>query len=223
MPFFETLLARTGENRAMLLQTPIIQDCLRGQVVLDAYVSFLREAYHHVSHTVPLMQACRARLPGRLGWMADALDDYIEEETGHDAWILDDLGALGQDAEAVKQAGPGPDTEVMVAYAYDTITRKNPVGFFGMVHVLEGTSVNLALNAAEQIQRTLGLPDHAFSYLRTHGLLDREHTAHFATLMDRLAHGADQEAVIHAANMFYRLYGAIFRALPRARTKESAA
>ena len=37
----------------------------------------------------------------------------------------------------------------MVAYAYDTVQRRNPVGFFGMVYVLEGTSVALALSAAD--------------------------------------------------------------------------
>jgi hypothetical protein len=37
--------------------------------------------------------------------------------------------------------------------------RGNPLGFFGMVHVLEGTSVSLALLAADAIQKPLGLPD----------------------------------------------------------------
>ena len=72
----------------------------------------------------------------------------------------------------------------MVAYAYDTIARVHPLGFFGMVHVLEGTSVSLALLAAEAIQKPLALPDAAFSYLRSHGTLDLEHTAHFERLMD---------------------------------------
>jgi hypothetical protein len=46
----------------------------------------------------------------------------------------------------------------MVAYAYDTIARGNPLGFFGMVHVLEGTSVALALLAADAIQKPLACP-----------------------------------------------------------------
>ena len=102
----------------------------------------------------------------------------------------------------------------MVAYAYDTIARRNPVGFLGMVMVLEGTSVALALNAADRIQQRLGLPASAFTYLRSHGVLDREHMQHLATLLDRLENPADQHAVVHAANMFYRLYGDIFRSLP---------
>jgi pyrroloquinoline quinone (PQQ) biosynthesis protein C len=216
MTFFETLLSQTREGRDKLVASPIIQDCLRGDVTLPSYIAFLREAYHHVSHTVPLMRACRARMPARLGWILESIDEYIEEETGHDGWILNDLRALGTEPDAVRAAGPGPDTEVMVAYAYDTIARKNPIGFFGMVHVLEGTSVALALNAADRIQAALALPDAAFSYLRSHGTLDREHTAHFAELMNRLDDPDDRSAVIHAANMFYRLYGAIFRALPRA-------
>jgi heme oxygenase len=102
----------------------------------------------------------------------------------------------------------------MVAYAYDTIARGNPLGFFGMVHVLEGTSVSLALMAADAIQKPLQLPDSAFSYLRSHGTLDVEHTAHFATLMDAIEAPLDQAAIVHAARAFFRLYGDVFRGLP---------
>jgi hypothetical protein len=102
----------------------------------------------------------------------------------------------------------------MVAYAYDTVARGNPLGFFGMVHVLEGTSVSLALSAADAIQRPLGLPDAAFSYLRSHGTLDQAHTAQFALLMDRIEDPADQAVIVHAARAFYRLYGDVFRGLP---------
>ena len=149
-----------------------------------------------------------------LGRMRAALDEYIEEEAGHDAWILDDIAATGGDAAAVRGGQPGAATEVMVAYAYDTIARGNPLGFLGMVHVLEGTSVALALAAADRIQQGLGLPDSAFTYLRSHGTLDREHTAQFEQLVDAIDERADQDAIVHAARMFYRLYGDVFRGLP---------
>jgi pyrroloquinoline quinone (PQQ) biosynthesis protein C len=114
----------------------------------------------------------------------------------------------------VRNGAAAPATEIMVAYAYDTIARRNPVGFLGMVHVLEGTSVDLALAAADRIQAGLGLPDNAFSYLRSHGTLDREHTAHFEQLVNALDDAQDREALIHAARMFYALYGDVFRGLP---------
>lgn len=214
MNFYSRLIQQTAEDRAGLLATPIIQGTLRGEVSLPSYLAFLREAYHHVSHTVPLLQACRAALPERHTWLRGPLDEYIAEERGHDEWILNDITACGGDAHAVRHGQPGHATEVMVAYAYNTIARRNPLGFFGMVHVLEGTSVSLALMAADRIQKPLGLPDSAFSYLRSHGTLDVEHTAHLAQLMDQVDDLQDQADIVHAARAFFRLYGDVFRSLP---------
>ena len=102
----------------------------------------------------------------------------------------------------------------MVAYAYDTLYRVNPVAFFGMVQVLEGTSIKVATEAAEKIQQALKLPNQAFSYLRSHGSLDLDHVKFFESLMNKMESKSDQDAIIHAANVFYKLYGDIFRALP---------
>jgi pyrroloquinoline quinone (PQQ) biosynthesis protein C len=214
MSFHTKLLQQTETARAGLLSVPIIQGALAGQVSLPSYIAFLTEAYHHVRHTVPLLRACKAALPAHHVWLYDAMDEYIEEEQGHDEWILDDLRACGLDADAVRQGPPSHATEMMVAYAYDTIARGNPLGFFGMVHVLEGTSVALALMAADRIQQGLGLPDSAFRYLRSHGTLDQEHTAHFELLMERIEHPTDQAAIVHAARAFFRLYADVFRGLP---------
>jgi pyrroloquinoline quinone (PQQ) biosynthesis protein C len=219
--FYKQLVEQTAHARVGLVGTPIIQGCLRGEVSLPSYLAFLREAYHHVSHTVPLMQACKAASPVSHAWMCEALDEYIEEEQGHDEWILDDIRAAGGDDEAVRHGPPGHATEVMVAYAYDMIARRNPLGFFGMVHVLEGTSVSLALLAADRIQNALHLPDAAFSYLRSHGTLDQQHTAHFELLMDRIDGPPDQAAIVHAARAFYRLYGDVFRSLPLPQADDS--
>ena len=223
MSFSEVLQAETAPDRATLTSAPIIQGTLRGEVSVASYRAFLTEAYHHVRHTVPLLKACRARLPSRLAWMEPALDEYIEEEAGHDEWILADIAACGGDAEAVRRGSPSPATELMVSYAYDTIERGNPIGFLGMVHVLEGTSVALALLAADRIQDHLGLPANAFSYLRSHGTLDQEHTKHLARLLDTLDDASDRAAVTHAARMFYRLYGDVFRGLPLPTVKSDAA
>ena len=101
----------------------------------------------------------------------------------------------------------------MVAYAYDTIHRVNPVGFFGMVLVLEGTSVTTADKAADAIQKALDLPARAFTYLRSHGALDQDHIKFFEGLMNRIDDVNDQEQIIHSARMFYRLYAGIFRSI----------
>jgi hypothetical protein len=82
-----------------------------------------------------------------------------------------------------------------------------------MVHVLEGTSVALALRAADEVQKVLALPNQAFSYLRSHGALDREHVHHLAGILNRLEEQADRDAVVRCAQVIYLLYGNMFRRL----------
>ena len=211
--FHDDLLAATAPDRNALLGAPIIQAALRGSVTQEQYIAFLSQAYHHVRHTVPLLMLCAARLPERLDWLRVASVDYIEDEIGHDQWILDDLSACGADADAVKRSEPGMATDVMVGYAFDTVQRRNPLGFFGMAHVLEGTSAALASQAAASLQAALGLPDSAFRYLTSHGELDIGHTENFAELMNRLDDATDRADVIRAAKTFFRLYGDIFRSI----------
>ncbi|SFW57999.1 Iron-containing redox enzyme [Pseudomonas sp. NFACC19-2] len=216
MSFYESLLAQTQAERDYLLGTPIIQQAMTGQVALHSYIAFLTEAYHHVKHTVPLMMACGARLPERLEWLREAIVEYIEEETGHQEWVLNDIAACGADKEAVRNRTPRLPTELMVAYVYDRIARHNPVSFFGMVNVLEGTSIALATQAASIIQDRLRLPSQAFSYLNSHGSLDLEHIEFFKKLMNQLDNDDDKAAVVHTAKVVYRLYGDMFRSLPLA-------
>jgi pyrroloquinoline quinone (PQQ) biosynthesis protein C len=213
MTFHQQLLEQTRAEREALISVPIIQSALAARIDRGDYIAFLTQAYHHVRHTVPLLMACGARLPARLEWLRTAVGEYIEEEMGHQEWILDDIAACGMDRVAAGHSSPSIATELMVSYAYDTIARGNPVGFFGMVLVLEGTSVALATRAAESIETSLGLPRNAFSYLRSHGDLDIEHVGFFEGLMDKLEDPEDQRAVIHAAKRFYKLYGDIFRSL----------
>ena len=214
MQFFDILRQSTEEDRQHLFGVPVIQDALRGDIVTAQYIAFLSQAYHHVRHTVPLLMACGSRLDQRHAWLRNAVAEYIEEELGHEEWILSDIAACGGDAGQVRESTPHASTELMVAYAYHLIDRGNPVGFFGMVHVLEGTSTALATNAASTIQGALALPGDAFSYLSSHGSLDLEHVAFFEKLMNRLDDANDQAAIVHATRMFYKLYGDVFRSLP---------
>ncbi|WP_238946973.1 TenA family transcriptional regulator [Seongchinamella unica] len=210
MSFFSTLQDSTCSEREQLLQNPLIAKALGGDVDRDLYVAFLSQAYHHVKHTTPLLMAAGSRISGNREWLRNALAEYIEEELGHQEWVLNDIRACGYDAEEVRRSRPNPETELMVAYAYHVIDRVNPVGFFGMVHVLEGTSVAMADEAAKCIARSTGLGSDAFSYLTSHGALDVQHVQFFENLMNRIDDPADQEDIIHCAKMFYRLYGDVY-------------
>ncbi len=213
MAFFDVLQAETAETRAQLFSAPIFQRAFSGDIDTELYIDFLIQAYHHVKHTVPLLMTVGGRLPESKEWLRTAVAEYIEEEVGHQEWILNDIAACGGDKEAVRNSQPNLHTELMVAYAYDMAQRVNPLGFFGMVHVLEGTSITSADRAAESIQQALKLPNQAFSYLRSHGALDQDHVKFFESLMNQITAPDEQELIIRSAQRFYYLYGNIFRSL----------
>lgn len=214
MSFFHQLVEQTATERDRLLTLPVVQETMAGELSLERYLAFLTQAYHHVRHTVPLLMACGSHLTERQNWLQPALIEYVNEEAGHEQWILNDIEAIGGSKEDVIQQGPAFETELMVAYAYYGIERVNAMSFFGMVHVLEGTSIALADMVASSVQGKLGLPDKAFSYLRSHGSLDQEHVKFFKQLMNRVQDENDRDAVIHGARRHYRLYGAILSSLP---------
>ena len=219
MSFHDELISATERDRAALLGIPFIRDGANGTLRREDYVAFLGQAYHHVKHTLPLIMACGAKLPQRLEWLRTAMAHYVEEETGHQEWILSDIRACGGDPERVRAGRPDLPAELMVAYAYDLIERINPVGFLGMVFVLEGTSTQVATRAAEALIQNLGLPRSAFTYLTSHGTLDMEHTRFFESIVNRLDDVDDRAILIHCARVFYRLYGNVFRALDAGRTR----
>ena len=210
--FFTQLEDATVRQRIAFLAVPQVQAGLGGTIGLDTYLAYLEQAYHHVRHTVPLMQEARAQLGTRPDLVA-ALDEYIAEETGHENWILSDIAASGGDPDLARANAPHPATQAMVDYAYDRIRAGDAIAFFGMVYVLESVSVALATRGASAVAQQLGLPPEAFSYLTSHGALDQSHLRFFADLVNRLDDDADRRSIICMAQDIFGLFGAMFAAI----------
>jgi pyrroloquinoline quinone (PQQ) biosynthesis protein C len=212
MSFYEQLVVETTESREAFLSIPLVRNTLRNGAPRGLYLDFLAEAYHHVKHTFPLMALAASRTSDER--YQDALVEYMEEERGHEKWILDDIRALGGDPDAVRDGQGGAACRIMVGYAHYAIEHISPYAYLGSVHVLEGMSVLLADQLADVMKASLGLEgDTGFSYLRTHGSLDSEHVAFFRTLVDGFDDRKTQHIIIDNAKIFYRLYGSIFHDL----------
>ncbi|KJY82879.1 long-chain fatty acid--CoA ligase [Vibrio galatheae] len=224
--FFSQLQHHTAKAQQAMLNAPVIAEVQRGNIDKEMYVAFLTQAYHHVKHTVPLLMACGGRLSAEYEWVREALAEYIEEEKGHQEWILNDIKACGADAEQVRnnigQGCVGQAIELMVAYLYHNIDRQNPLALFGMVWVLEGTSVGIGGQMAQIIQTRLELPAEAMTYLVSHSVLDQSHLQFFEQLMNKITDPRDQQVIIDSANMVFDLYGQMLRALPVQTTQQAA-
>ena len=217
MNFYTDLMTQTEDSRNRFLAIPIIRQTLEEGVSMDLYVAYLMQAYHHVKHTCNLLALAASRCGTEDRPYQDALFDYIDEEKGHDLWILDDISALGGDAERVRAGEPEIPCAVMIGYAYYAIEHISPYSLLGMVHVLEGMSVALAQSAATSIAGALDRPinDGGFQYLTSHGALDQDHVAFFEKLVKGINNQQHQQAIISTANVMYELFGGIFDALGR--------
>lgn len=224
--FFTQLKQQTSAAQQAMLSAPVIAQVQRGNINKEMYIAFLTQAYHHVKHTVPLLMACGGRLSAEYEWVREAIAEYIEEEKGHQEWILNDIAACGGDAASVRQnidqGRVGQPIELMLAYLYHNIDRHNPLALFGMVWVLEGTSVGIGGQMADIIQKRLALPPSAMTYLVSHSVLDQSHLQFFEQLMDKITNPADQQAIIESANMVFELYGQMLRSLPAENAQQAA-
>ncbi len=214
MTFYDRLVKETEAARAELYHVPQLVDGMQGHISRDTYIAYLTEAYHHVSHTVPFLFTMGSKLPPEKRWLQKSIIEYLEEEVGHEEWILNDIAAAGGDKAQARASTPNLETQQMIAYNYDYMTRKNPVGFLGMVFMLESTSTQIANKGAEAVKTSLDLPKKAFSYLYSHGELDISHMKFFEKTVNQITDADDQAAIIEVAQNTFRLFANLLRAIP---------
>ncbi len=223
MSFYNKLVKETENQRHELYTVPQLVDGMKGNISRETYIAYLTEAYHHVSHTVPFLMTMGAKLPPSKKAFHKAIIEYQEEEVGHEEWILNDIEAAGGDKDAARASTPNLETQVLIAYNYDYITRKNPMGFFGMVFMLESTSTQIANKGADAVKKTLGLPKKAFSYLYSHGELDISHMKFFEETVNKITDPEDQAAIIEVARNTFRLFANVLHAIPHEGELKNAA
>ena len=211
--FYQILQAETEAARQAFFSTPMLLDAAENGVEAGLYINYLTQAYHHVRQTCPLLAAAFGRCGSNDDVLRDALIEYIDDEKGHEKWILNDIRAIGgQEAvdRAISYEGDQA-VRVMVGYVYYAIDRISPYAMLGMVHVLEGTSVDIASLAADSIAKRLGIPTtKGFSYLTSHGAVDLEHVQFFERLVNQIDNKCQQEIIIDTARITYQLWGNMF-------------
>jgi len=221
MSNFQQLLQKTAPARQAFIEQPLIQEVLHNGASKALYLDFLGQAYHHVKFTAPLLALAAARCGSKDQLYQSALFEYIAEERGHEAWILEDIQALGGDPETVLRGTPRFPCKVMVGHAYYIVDHLSPYGLLGMIHVLEGMAVALAGRAVSAIRASIGpaVGEGGFKYLTTHGDLDVRHSAFFEDLIEHVDHRW-LPLLIETTGDFYELYGNLFRELDARHDKD---
>ena len=157
--------------------------------IAQLYPEYLFMSHCIIRASVPLMETARDAARERHGdrvasLVAEYLDAHIDEERGHDQWLLEDLASLGVVPDEVVSRPPSPSVAWLVGSQYYWIRHYHPVALLGYITLLEGYPP-VASEIAD-LQRRTGYGPEAFRTLALHGELDPHHGQELDEVLDSL-------------------------------------
>ena len=108
MSFFIKLIETTDSERRALENIPKVHSMINHGLTLEEYRTFLHDMYHIVWHFCPIMAAAASRCGEDFRQVRYRLYENIEGEKGHEAWVLDDIIAVGGDPRACQVRATEP-------------------------------------------------------------------------------------------------------------------
>lgn len=202
------------------LFTPGVTGCDPGSLK-QAYLGFLKMHGDYVRYSVPALRAAGEALADGdaddrewsaflLGYAAGETDQ--EQDTGHEAWIRDDILALDPPAGFL-DAPAHPAATLYGRYFVDEATR-HPYAILGAKGVLE----HLSIVAGDDLVRGVlasGIPnaEHAVRFAREHSSIDIEHVREGNRNLGRLTGAAKRSQVLQGAWFTSGVYRTLVRDL----------
>src|SRR3989337_810624 len=156
MSFFITLVESSDASGRALEAEPRVHAMVHHGLTLDEYRAFLHDLYHIVWHFCPVMAAAAARCGDEFRDVRYALYERIEEEKGHETWVLEDIEAMGGDVSAAGRVLPSIPVQAMIAFNYYAAERVHPCSVLGMLYMLEVISSVYGGRVSDAIARALG-------------------------------------------------------------------
>ena len=215
-PDFFTALedADTCASGCAFLAVPQVQAGLAGTISREAYIAYLTQAYHHVRHTVPLMQAARAALArsARTGRGARRIYRRGNRARGMDPARY--RRGRRRRRGGARAARPHPATQAMVDHAYAPHPRtaiRWPSSAWSMCS--RASAWRWRQRGAGAVAERLGLPPRGLHL--SHLARRARPVAHafFAKLVNGFERAEDRAAVRRMAREMFALFGAMFASI----------
>lgn len=212
MSFFITLVENSDASRRAIENLPRVHSMMHKGLTLAEYRAFLRDLYHIVWHFCPVMAVAAARCDDRLRGVRYELYERIEEEKGHETWVLEDIAAVGGDPQGANLAVPSAPVQAMIGFNYYAAERVHPCAVLGMLYVLEVVASVYGGKVADSIARAIGRKATAggFRFLSSHATMDADHMAKLNVLLKTIDDPAAQAAIINSTRVNFHQFGQLF-------------
>lgn len=212
--FFIDLVSRTDEARRSFESHPVILDAVANGMALERYRALLLELYHLVWHFNPTCAAAVSRMPDEHVGVRSFLYVHMQEEAGHEQWVLDDLEALGVDRKRTADHSPSSHALALNGYNYWAADRRHPCSILGMMYVLEViASVYGGPFAAAMKEKLLLQGERGVSFINSHASLDTAHMAELRTVLNTLEDDASRAAVLESTHVNFHHVTQVFAAV----------
>ena len=168
--------------------------------IRELYPEYLVASHWIIRASVPLLETARDRANGlgpddhAAATVAAYLSDHIEEERGHDEWLLDDIAVLGLSRTEVLARPPSSSVAALVGAQYYWVLHYHPVAVLGYVALLEGYPITD--EEVRKLAERTGHPGSAFRTLAKHAELDPGHGAELDRVLDSLELTAELRQVL---------------------------
>ncbi len=213
MSFFIMLVEMTDAQRRELETVPKVHSMIHQGLTLEEYRAFLHDLYHIVWHFCPIMAAAAARCDDRFRDVRYELYQRIEEEKGHEAWVLEDIEAVGGDLGRARTAPPSLPVQAMIAFNYFGADRAQPCSVLGMLYMLEVVSSVYGGRVSDSIAAAIGREVGAggFRFLSSHASMDLDHMAKLNRLVKTITDEAAQQAIVNSTRVNFYQFACMFR------------
>jgi pyrroloquinoline quinone (PQQ) biosynthesis protein C len=214
MKFSLELVTRTDESRRAFENHPVVMDAVANGMSLERYRKLLLELYHVVWHFNPVCAAAASRIADAHKPVRYFLYEHMQEEKGHEEWVLNDLQAMGVEPAITLAHAPQPFTLALNGYNYWAADRKHPCSVLGMLYALEVIASVYGGPFANALKERLFLEgERGVSFINSHATLDAEHMAELREILNLLEDDAAREAVVESVLVNFHHFTRILEAV----------
>jgi pyrroloquinoline quinone (PQQ) biosynthesis protein C len=214
MKFFLDLVSRTDEARREFETHRAVMEAVADGMSLERYRKLLLELYHVVWHFNPVSAAAASRIADTHRGVRYFLYEHMQEEKGHEDWVLNDLLAMGVARDTALAHEPGPHTLALVGYNHWAADRRNPCSVLGMLYALEVIASVYGGPFANALKERLLLEDdRGVSFISSHATLDAEHMAELREILNLLEDDASRDAVVESVRVNFHHFTRILEAV----------
>ena len=214
LPFFAELVTRTDESRRDFETNAVVLDAVANGMSVERYRKLLLELYHVVWHFNPVCAAAASRIPDEQREVRYFLYEHMQEESGHEQWVMNDLEAVGVSQTTLLTHEPSLHTLALTGYNYWSADRRHPCSVLGMMYTLEVIASVYGGPFSSAIRESLLLQgDRGVSFISSHAEMDAEHMAELRVLLNKVTSDEARAAIIESTLFNFHHFTRLFEAI----------